>query len=70
MVETSFDHAAAATALGILVSSTRADLTRALPTGRVAPLYSTDDSGAIVKRQGPVVREPVKRKVSQTPGTR
>lgn len=70
MVETSFDHAAAATSLATLVDTTRAQLTVSLPSSAVRPLYSTNDAGAIVDRGGATVREPVKRRAPQSGVTR
>lgn len=67
MVETSFDHAAAAESLATLVDTTRKQLTVKLPTSAVRPLYTTNDAGAIVDRGGATVREPVKRKAPGAP---
>jgi len=65
MVESDFDHAAAATRLATLVDTTSKELTTKLPAGAVRPLYSTTEAGAVVDRNGRELRPPVKRK---TPG--
>lgn len=61
MVETDYTAAAGSTALATLVDSTRTTFSQKLPSSRVAPLFSTSSSGAIVDRNGREVRPPVKR---------
>lgn len=61
MVETDYTADAGATALSTLVNSTRTSVSQKLPSSRVAPLFSTSQSGAIVDRNGREVRPPVKR---------
>lgn len=65
MVEETFDNTAAATRLATLVATTKQTLTVQLPSGKVQPLYSTAQSGAILTRDGRELLPPVQGKAGR-----